>query len=41
MVELAKEGNTDEIRRIFDAPYNYPTPTKLPAGKIIMQFQDD
>ena len=32
MVELAKEGNTDEIRRIFDAPYNYPTPTKLPAG---------
>lgn len=41
MVKLAKEGNTDEIRRIFDAPYNYPTPTKLPAGKIIMQFKGD
>ena len=41
MVKLAKEGNTDEIRKIFDAPYNYPTPTKLPAGKIIVQFKED
>lgn len=38
MVKLAKEGRTREIRELFDAPYNYPTPTKLPAGKIILQF---
>lgn len=41
MVQLAKEGNIDEIRRIFDAPYNCPTPTKLPAGKIVVQFRED
>lgn len=38
MVKLAKEGKTEEIRELFDAPYNYPTPTKLPAGKLILQF---
>lgn len=38
MVKLAKEGNTSEIRKLFDAPYNYPTPTKLPAGKLIFRF---
>lgn len=39
MVHLAKNGDTQKIRELFDAPYNYPTPTKLPAGKIILQFQ--
>lgn len=38
LVELAKAGNTDAIRELFDAPYNYPTPTKLPAGKLILSF---
>lgn len=38
LVKLAKEGDTEEIRRIFDAPYNHATPTKLPAGKIIFDF---
>ena len=38
LVKLAKEGKTEEIRELFDAPYNYPTPTKLPAGKLIFQF---
>lgn len=38
MVKLAKEGNVEEIRRIFDAPYNQPLPSKLPAGKIIFDF---
>ncbi|MEG0640124.1 MAG: hypothetical protein RR824_08785 [Clostridia bacterium] len=41
MVRLAKEGNVDEIRRIFDAPYNHPLPTKLPAGKLILDFHCD
>lgn len=40
LVKLAKEGNTKEIRELFDAPYNFPTPTKLPAGKILFHFSD-
>lgn len=38
MVELAKAGDTNAIRELFDAPYNYPTPTKLLAGKLILSF---
>ncbi|MCI5700779.1 MAG: glycoside hydrolase N-terminal domain-containing protein [Lachnospiraceae bacterium] len=38
MVNLAREGKTEEIRKLFDAPYNHPTPTKLPVGKIILRF---
>lgn len=40
MVSLVKEGKTSEIRELFDAPYNYPTPTKLPAGKMIFKFRE-
>lgn len=40
LVHLARAGNTEEIRRIFDAPYNMLTPTKLPVGKILLQFQE-
>lgn len=36
MVRLAREKQTAEIRRIFDAPYQDPVPTKLPAGKLIL-----
>lgn len=38
LVRLAREGNTEEIRRIFDAPYNAPVPTKLPVGKLILHI---
>lgn len=38
LVRLACEGNTEEIRRIFDAPYQHPAPTKLPAGKLILRL---
>lgn len=38
LVELAKAGKTAEIRELFDAPYNYPIPTKLPAGKLVFSF---
>ncbi|MEG1846956.1 MAG: hypothetical protein RRX92_03805 [Lachnospiraceae bacterium] len=38
MVKLAKLGDVDSIRRIFDAPYNHPLPSKLPAGKLIFDF---
>lgn len=40
LVKLAKEGNTKEIRELFDAPYNHPTPTKLPVGKLIFHFHN-
>ena len=40
LVKLAKEGNIKEIRELFDAPYNHPTPTKLPAGKLIFHFKN-
>lgn len=36
--KLAGEGNTQEIRRIFDAPYSFPTPTRLPAGKLLLRI---
>lgn len=40
LVKLAKEGNVKKIREIFDAPYYYPTPTKLTAGKILVHFSE-
>lgn len=39
-VQLARQKDTNKIREIFDRPYNDPTPTKLPAGKIILRFLD-
>lgn len=40
MVDLAKNGQTEHIRELFDAPYNHPTPTKLPAGKLLLSFRE-
>ena len=40
LVRLAKEKNTTEIRRIFDAPYQEPAPTKLPSGTLILHFPE-
>ena len=40
LVKLAKDGKTGEIREFFDAPYQCPTPTKLPSGKLIFCFSD-
>ena len=37
LVRLAREGKTEEIRRVFDGPYAQPTPTKLPAGKLVLR----
>lgn len=41
MVRLVREGKEEEIRRIFDGPYNHPLPTKLPVGKLIFDFGCD
>lgn len=38
LVQFAQRGLEEEIRRVFDAPYNHPVPTKLPAGKIVFDF---
>jgi alpha-L-fucosidase 2 len=32
--KLVREKNQREIGRLFDAPYNHPTPTKIPAGRL-------
>ena len=32
--KLVREQNVGEISRLTDAPYNHPTPTKLPAGRL-------
>lgn len=39
MIRLVGEKNEEEIRRIFDAPYTRPLPSKLPAGKIIFDLR--
>ncbi len=38
LIRLYKEGKHDEIYEIFDTPYQKPSPTKLPAGKIIVDL---
>lgn len=40
IVELTRQGDTESIRRKFDAPYYRTTPTKIPAGKLIFDFGD-
>ncbi len=34
LIELVREKKPDEIKKRFDECYNYPTPTKIPAGRI-------
>lgn len=41
LIRLAKERNTEEIRRIFDAPYQASLPTRLPAGTLIFHLPED
>ena len=41
LVELARKGDVDRIRKIFSSPYSKPAPTKLPAGKIIINMGVD
>lgn len=41
LVKLAKDGDMNEIRRIFEDMSFRTLPTKLPAGKIIFDFGRD
>ncbi|MHC1768877.1 MAG: glycoside hydrolase N-terminal domain-containing protein [Verrucomicrobiia bacterium] len=34
MQQLVREGRHDEVNRLYDAPYNGVSPTKLPAGRL-------
>lgn len=38
---LAEERKNEDIIRIFDKPYDNATPTKLPAGKLILDLGVD
>lgn len=38
LVKLARKKDSLKIRELFDAPYNYPVPTKLPVGSIALLF---
>ena len=38
LVKLAQEGKEEELREKFDYIYNEPTPSKLPAGKLILKL---
>lgn len=41
IVRLVKEGKEEEIRRKFGDVYQNTTPSKLPAGKLILQLPSD
>ncbi|MCC7265344.1 MAG: glycoside hydrolase N-terminal domain-containing protein [Candidatus Latescibacteria bacterium] len=32
------EGKTEDLLRVYEHPYNRPAPTKIPAGRIELQF---
>lgn len=40
LVKMAREKDTEGIRNLFDKSYNNPFPTKLPAGRIEISFQN-
>lgn len=41
LVKWAKSGNRKAIYKTFDLPYQRPTPTKLPCGRLELFVQDD
>jgi alpha-L-fucosidase 2 len=34
MRQWVREGRIDDLHRLYDQPYGYPGPTKIPAGRI-------
>ena len=41
LTRLAREGRIEEIRRIYREPCELLLPTKLPAGKLLLDFDRD
>jgi alpha-L-fucosidase 2 len=40
MRQWVKEGRIDDLHRLYDKPYWYPGPTKIPAGRIEITLED-
>jgi len=38
MVEWHRAGRHDDLIRLYEAPYNRPAPTRIPAGRIHLTF---
>lgn len=38
MLQMVQSRRWDELNRLFDKPYSYPYPTKLPAGKLLLEL---
>ncbi len=41
MRQWVKEGRIDDLHRLYDKPYGYPGPTKIPAGRIELTFGEN
>ncbi|GMQ59080.1 hypothetical protein AN1V17_34770 [Vallitalea sediminicola] len=41
LIELVHNKDQNGIRELFDNCYNKPTPTKIPAGKIILDYGEN
>ncbi len=41
MRQWVKEGRIEDLHRLYDKPYGYPGPTKIPAGRIELTFGDE
>lgn len=40
MVRLARAGDEEGVRRVFDTPYQNVTPCKLPAGRLVLHLPE-
>ena len=40
MRQWEKEGRYDELKAMYDEPYQRPAPTKIPAGRIVISFPE-
>ncbi|MBP7051301.1 MAG: glycoside hydrolase N-terminal domain-containing protein [Phycisphaerae bacterium] len=41
MRQWVQEGRIQDLHRLYDDPYGNPGPTKIPAGRIELTFDDD
>jgi alpha-L-fucosidase 2 len=40
MRQWVRQGRIDDLHRLYDKPYGNPGPTKIPAGRIELRFDD-
>jgi hypothetical protein len=41
MRRWVSEGRIEDLRRLYEAPYRNPGPTKIPAGRIELMFDEE